>query len=103
MIFIETHIFTEQVTELLSDERYKNFQIYLADNPSAGKVIRGTGGLRKVRWSTEGGGKSGGVRVIYFYISAAAEVRLLLMYKKGIKDSLNAEEKKVLRRLNATW
>jgi hypothetical protein len=62
-----------------------------------------TGGLRKVRWATKGRGKSGGVRVIYFYVTAAAQIRLIAIYKKGVKDDLNAAEKKVLKKLNENW
>ena len=100
MVFIETPVFTRKVQELLSDEAYSAFQWYLALNPDAGDVIRDTGGLRKVRWSVAGSGKRGGVRVIYFHITAQAQVRLLLIYRKGVKDDLTAAEKKTLRKLN---
>ena len=103
MVFIETPVFTRQVQELLSDETYSAFQWYLALNPDAGDVIRDTGGLRKVRWSVAGSGKRGGVRVIYFHIAAQAQVRLLLIYRKGVKDDLTAAEKKTLRTLNQDW
>ena len=103
MVFIETPVFTRQVQELLSDEAYSAFQWYMALNPQAGDVIQGTGGLRKVRWSVAGGGKRGGVRVIYFHVAAQAQVRLLLIYRKGVKDDLTAAEKKTLRKLNQDW
>ena len=103
MVFIETPVFTRQVRELLSDEAYAAFQWHLAVNPRAGEVIRGTGGLRKVRWSAPGSGKRGGVRVIYFHVAADAQVRLLLIYRKGVKDDLTAAEKRTLRRLNQDW
>ena len=103
LVFIETPVFTRQVRELLSDEAYAGFQWHLAFNPRAGKVIQGTGGLRKVRWSVPGSGKRGGVRVIYFHVAADAQVRLLLIYRKGVKDDLSAAEKKTLRRLNQDW
>lgn len=67
MIFIETDIFTEDCKELLSDDEYREFQQYLADNPTAGDVIQRTGGLRKVRWVSRGKGKRGGIRIIYYY------------------------------------
>ena len=102
MVFIETPVFTRKVQELLSDEAYSAFQWYLALNPDAGDVIRDTGGLRKVRWSVAGSGKRGGVRVIYFHITAQAQVRLLLIYRKGVKDDLTAAEKKTLRTLIRT-
>ena len=103
MVFIETPVFTRQVQELLSDEAYSAFQWYMALNPEAGDVIQGTGGLRKVRWSVAGGGKRGGVRVIYFHVAAQAQVRLLLIYRKVVKDDLTAAEKRTLRRLNQDW
>jgi hypothetical protein len=103
MVFIETPVFTRQVRKLLSDEAYAAFQWHLAVNPRAGEVIQGTGGLRKVRWSAPRSGKRGGVRVIYFHVAADAQVRLLLIYRKGVKDDLTAAEKKTLRRLNQDW
>jgi hypothetical protein len=48
MLFIETPVFTEDVQILLSDDEYRRFQQYLADNPTSGEVIQDTGGLRKV-------------------------------------------------------
>ena len=103
VIFIESAVFTRQVKELLTEDAYAEFQQCLAAHPQMGDVIQGTGGLRKVRWSIKGGGKSGGVRVIYFHVVAQAQIRLLLIYRKGVKDGLTAAEKKVLRKLNADW
>jgi mRNA-degrading endonuclease RelE of RelBE toxin-antitoxin system len=70
MLFIESPIFTEDVRELLSDEEYSALQQFLAVQPDAGDMISGTGGLRKVRWSTPGRGKRGGARVIYYHVVA---------------------------------
>ena len=103
MVFVEAAVFTRQVQELLTDENYGQFQAFLAENPEAGAVIQDTGGLRKVRWAVPGRGKSGGVRVIYFHVSAQAQCRLLLIYRKGVKDDLSAAEKKALRKLNQDW
>lgn len=61
------------------------------------------GGLRKVRWSAQGKGKRGGVRVIYYHITADSQIRLILIYKKGIQDDLTADQKKMLRQLNERW
>lgn len=73
MIFIETPIFTVDLNELLTDDEYAEFQRYLADNPRLGDVIRDTGGLRKIRWAGNGKGKRGGVRVIYYYVTADSQ------------------------------
>lgn len=103
MIFIESPAFTEDVAKLLTDDSYARLQLHLAEYPFAGDVIKDTGGLRKVRWASGGKGKSGGVRVIYFHVHADARIRMILIYKKGIKDDLTAKEKKVLRKLNEEW
>ena len=103
MIFIETPIFTVELKKYLSDDEYSKFQRYLADNPEAGDLIVGTGGLRKVRWAAGGKGKSGGVRVIYYYVTSAYQVRLLLIYKKGKQDNLSDAQKTVIRKLNEDW
>jgi hypothetical protein len=103
MVFIESAVFTRQVQELLTDEAYAQLQEHLAVHPRAGSVIQDTGGLRKVRWSVAGGGKRGGVRVIYFHAVTQVQIRLLLIYAKGVKDDLSAAEKKVLRKLNQDW
>lgn len=103
MIFIESAVFTRQVRELLPDEAYAQLQEHLVLNPQSGDLIQGTGGLRKVRWTIPGAGKRGGVRVIYFHVSAQSQCRMLLIYRKGVKDDLTASEKKVLRKLNENW
>jgi hypothetical protein len=103
MVFIETPIFTAGVKSLLSDEDYAALQLHLVSQPDAGDVIAGTGGLRKVRWTTAGRGKRGGTRVIYFYVVAQAQIRMILIYRKGIKDDLSPKEKAILRGINAEW
>ena len=77
--------------------------LQVAANPLAGDVIEGTGGLRKVRVAAKGRGKRGGARVIYYHVSSAAQIRLLLIYAKGRKDDLSADEKRALRGLNERW
>ena len=103
VVFIETTVFTKQAAELLGDDEYALLQSYLAENPTAGDVIQGTGGLRKLRWAAMGKGKRGGVRVIYFHVLAASQIRLLLVYRKGIKDDLRAAEKAWLKTIVEKW
>lgn len=103
MIFIETEIFTEDVKQLLHDDEYHRFQMFLAVQPDSGDLLQDTGGLRKIRWYAQGKGKRGGVRVIYFHQNRHSEIRLLLIYRKGIKDDLSQQEKAVLRMLNERW
>jgi hypothetical protein len=60
---IETSTFTKQITALLTDEEYGEFQARLAANPQLGSVIKGSGEIRKTRLAVGSRGKSGGVRV----------------------------------------
>ena len=103
MIFVETSLFTRQVLELLPDEEYAAMQAALARNPQAGDVIRGTGGLRKLRWRRPGVGKSGGVRVIYYWLCADRQIRLLMLYPKSRKDDLSAADKAMLKKVMEKW
>jgi len=103
MLFIETDIFTEDVKKLLDDDEYHRFQIFLATQPEYGDLIQNTGGLRKIRWLAGGKGKRGGVRVIYFHRTREFEIRLLLIYRKGIKDDLSASEKAILKKMIERW
>lgn len=103
MIFMETRFFTEDVKQLLSDEEYGALQSHLAANPQAGDLIKGTGGLRKVRWAAGEKGKSGGVRAIYYYVNADAQIRMLAIYKKGVQDTLTAKQAALLRKINEGW
>jgi hypothetical protein len=97
MIIIETTVFTRQVLELLSEDEYRLLQLVLAGRPDAGVLIKGGGGLRKVRWAVEGRGKRGGVRVIYYWAVPQDQLLLLLMYPKNERDDLTPEELKRLR------
>lgn len=99
MQFIETSVFTKALHALLSDDEYRELQNLLLHDPTLGDVIRGGGGIRKMRFGIEGRGKSGGVRVIYFWLSADDEIYMLLIYPKSKKDTLSADEVAVLRAL----
>lgn len=72
---------------------------YLAANPDAGEVMRGTGGARKLRWATQGKGKSGGARVITFYSGPPVPVFLLTVFGKGEKVYLTRAEQNGLRKI----
>lgn len=94
--FVETHVFTKQITRLLDDAGYRQFQLILALNPEAGDVIRGSGGLRKIRWSAQGRGKRGGIRVIY-HLLEDDQIYLLFAFPKNKQEDLNPEQLKTLR------
>ena len=103
MVFIETPIFTADARALLGDDEYAALQQHLVVQPNAGAVIAGTGGLRKIRWTTAGRGKRGGTRVIYYHVVAQAQIRMILIYRKGVKDDLTPREKAQLRKINSEW
>ncbi|VEC90001.1 Uncharacterised protein [Salmonella enterica subsp. enterica] len=98
-----TELFTEDVKKLLDEDEYHKLQVFMAQHPDCGDVIQETGRLRKMRWGARGKGKRSGVRIIYFHRSQRYEIRLLLIYQKGIKDDLTPQEKAVLRMLNERW
>jgi hypothetical protein len=97
--FIETPTFTKQITALLSDDDYAALQAELASDPARGDVVRGGGGVRKLRFALPGAGKSGGVRVIYYWLRDDGQVYMLLAYPKSVKESLTAAETAALRKL----
>lgn len=99
MEFIETPTFTRAITLLMSDDAYASMQIALVQNPALGDVIRGGGGIRKLRHAQSGRGKRGGVRVIYYWLSEDHQIYMLLAYAKSVKDTLSAQELSVLREL----
>ncbi len=99
MEIVETSVFTRQIRGLLKDDDYKELQARLVANPLAGTVIRGSGGLRKVRWAIGGRGKSGGIRVIYYYVAPDDRLFMLAAYSKGAKEDLTDKEVAALRKL----
>ena len=88
MIFIETSKFTNLIEELLSDVEYANLQQYLLKKPDAGIVVKGSGGVRKLRWKKEGKGKSGGVRIIYYWKKSEDEIWMLTVYEKSKQENI---------------
>jgi len=98
MVFIETPIFTRQAQDALSEDQYRDLQEELRKRPDAGSKIKGSGGLRKLRWAIEGQGKSGGVRVIYYWIAAQDRIFILYMYPKSKQADLTPEQLKVLKK-----
>jgi hypothetical protein len=70
---------------------------FISVNPEAGSVIRGSGGVRKLRWVREGAGKSGGVRIVYLTRNEAGEVDLLTMYAKSASENISLSALKEIR------
>lgn len=95
----ETVPFQRKVKQLLSDLEKSELISYLAENPSSGVLIQGTGGIRKLRWARSGVGKSGGVRVIYYFHNEMMPLYLLTLFGKNEKANITMEEKYILSKV----
>jgi hypothetical protein len=96
--FVETLVFTRLIEELLSDEEQRRLQLALLIKPDAGKLIRGSGGVRKMRWALEERGKSGGARILY-YLDLPDTFYMLFLYAKKEQENLTADQLKTLRKV----
>ena len=95
---IETSVFTKQINRLLDEDTYKQFKEYLVCNPLKGKLIKGGGGIRKIRWGKKNTGKSGGIRIIYF-IKTEIKIYLLFAYSKSDAENLTKKQINMLASL----
>jgi hypothetical protein len=86
--FIESSVFERILPVYLTDDEYSELQQFLMQNPEAGEVVPGSGGVRKVRWARAGMGKRGGLRVIYFVRYEPNEFWMLTLYAKAKRDSV---------------
>lgn len=98
MVFVETSVFTKEIQRLLPDDSYRMLQTALMLRPDAGSLIRGSGGLRKIRWSVPGAGKRGALRVIYYW-RPPDTIFMLFPYRKTKQEDLTSDQLKVLREL----
>jgi len=97
MRIIETPIFTKRVLDTLSEEEYRHFQIKVISDPTAGKIIQGSGGIRKIRWFGSGRGKRGGSRILYYWYNEEGLLLMLFIFKKNEKDDLSKDQIKILK------
>jgi hypothetical protein len=86
--FIESPLFSKYLADYLVDDEYAALQEYLCEHPEAGDMVRGSGGVRKLRWARSGVGKSGGVRVCYYVRTKAGRMLMLTIYAKSARDSI---------------
>lgn len=93
---IESHLFTKLWSDYWTEEERGDFAFWLAHNPDIGDVVPGSGGVRKIRWSRQGIGKRGGVRVIYFNRLYHGQIWLLTIYAKAKREDAPAH---ILRQL----
>ena len=96
---IETQSYLVQAKKLLKEEEQKAIVDMIATDPTCGEVIPETNGIRKVRFAVQGRGKSGGVRVIYFFCNEAAPAFLLAVFGKNEKANLSKEDRNQLAKV----
>jgi hypothetical protein len=99
MVFFETQSFTKRIQQLVSDEDYRQLQLLLIKFPEIGKVIKGSGGVRKIRWSNSGTGKRGGIRVLYYYMNQLDQIYLLFAFSKRDFSDLSNEQLRLLKKV----
>lgn len=95
----ETELFTKVAHDCMSKTELEAFKFFIACNPTAGDIIPGTGGVRKVRWGIGNRGKSGGARVIYYFMTPNYPIYLLTAYSKSKKASLTDSQKQDIKRI----
>jgi len=95
--FIEAPLFSKYLPDYLTDDEYLELQEYLCEHPEAGDIIRGSGGVRKLRWSRQGSGKSGGVRICYYVRTRAGQMLMLVIYAKSARDSIPGQVLKAIK------
>lgn len=92
----ELPTYSRLANKLLSEDERRDLIDYLAEHPQDGDLMEGTGGVRKLRWRRGGQGKSGGVRVIYYYHDDCMPLYLLTLFSKGDKANLTKAERNEL-------
>ncbi len=102
-IFVESRIFEKNRSDYLSEEEFRKLQLVLMLNPKAGAVIKGTGGLRKIRFGAKSRGKQGGVRIIYYFYDEKARFYLLTLYAKNEVTDLTNSQKEKIQQFMEDW
>ena len=98
---VELPEFVKRSDKLLSESERLSIINYLASHPASGNIMQGTGGIRKLRWSAHGKGKSGGVRVIYYYHHEFTPLFVLTVFGKGEKANLSKSERNDLAKFTS--
>ena len=107
-MFVHTKVF-DRLWESLgcNDDDLLELQKAICDHPQGHPVIRGTGGVRKIRVTLDDRGKSGGARVLYVDFVVRGVVGLLYAYSKGNKENISDNERKILKtmvgQINENW
>ena len=98
MVIIETSIFTKKIKTLLDDNEYRVLQNHLVKILNSGNIIQASGGIRKIRWAIKGGGKRGGMRIIYYWATSHDQIFMLYVYAKNEHHDLTKDQLSVLKK-----
>ena len=98
---VELPEFRKKSEKLMTDSERESVINYLAAHPAAGNIMQGTSGIRKLRWSAQGRGKSSGIRVIYYFFDEFNPLFLLTLFGKGEKANLTKAERNDLAKLTS--
>jgi len=98
---VELPEFLRKSEKLLKESERQSIINYLSSHPASGEIMQGTGGIRKLRWSAQGKGKSGGVRIIYYHHNETMPLFLLTVFGKGEKANLTKGERNELTKFTS--
>jgi mRNA-degrading endonuclease RelE of RelBE toxin-antitoxin system len=99
-VFVEAEVFSQWRDDYFEDDdSFSRFQMFLNTHPTAGDVIAGCGGVRKIRWGGRGKGKRGGLRVIYLQIPEVRRIMLIHVYHKSEETDLDSETRREIAAL----
>ncbi|MBI4962593.1 MAG: type II toxin-antitoxin system RelE/ParE family toxin [Desulfomonile tiedjei] len=96
-VFIEVPVFTEDARKNLREDELRAIQYVLTVNPKAGTLIPGCKGLWKLRWGAKGRGKTGGIRIIYYWAAKHDQILFLYLFPKNETEDLTTKQYKILR------
>jgi hypothetical protein len=99
MRFVETPVFTAVIQRHLDDEEYRRLQVALMLRPAQGAIMRGSGGLRKLRWARAGTGRRGGLRVVYYWAPTERTIYMVYAYAKSVQGDLTPDQVRMLGKL----
>ena len=99
MEFIETTAFSRMRENYLEDRQFNLLKLYLMEFPDAGNILKGSGGIRKLRWGSSHQGKRGGLRIIYYWITRDEQILFLTVYRKNEATDISKGAIKEMRKI----
>jgi hypothetical protein len=99
MTVVETREFQQRAATRMSEAERQNFITFIAGHPEDGVIMVGTGGVRKSRWGVGSRGKSGGVRIVYYYHNPTMPIFLLTVFAKNERDNLSQRDRNILKQV----